>query len=147
MSLPDFAVGGFEGSLAGSFDCETSAHDLEMPPHVREGHGAKTSFRVKDILLYYPSSRRIMYNPDHNRTFYDAYGTLEWDRLGTTAYGRLQGIIHADFLRPFVRSEDRVLDAGRGRGRFSIVAAELGATVTTLDLSDRQLQIARKRIA
>ena len=88
-----------------------------------------------------------MYNPEHTRTFYDTYGTLEWDRLETTGYGRLQAIIHTDFIQRYVKPGDRVLDAGSGPGRFSIVAAELGATVTVLDLSGRQLQIARERIA
>ena len=41
---------------------------------------------------------------------------------------------------------DRVLDAGRGPGRFSIALAELGATVTALDLSERQLQMAKDKI-
>jgi SAM-dependent methyltransferase len=88
-----------------------------------------------------------MYDPDYTRSFYDTYGALEWDRLEATAYGRLQAIIHADFIRSYVNSGDRVLDAGSGPGRFSIVAAELGATVTVLDLSGRQFQIARERIA
>ena len=39
-----------------------------------------------------------MYDPDHTRTFYDKYDTLEWDRLETTGYGRLQAIICADFI-------------------------------------------------
>ena len=71
---------------------------------------------------------------------------LEWSRLEVTAYGRLQAIIHTDLIHRYVNPGDRVLDAGSGPGRFSIAVAGLGATVTALDLSERQLQIAKERV-
>lgn len=86
------------------------------------------------------------YDAHKTETFYDAYGSIEWDRLEATAYGRLKAIIHADFIGRYVASGDRVLDAGCGPGRFSITAARLGAWVTALDLSDRQLQLADEKI-
>ena len=87
-----------------------------------------------------------MYNPDYTRSFYDAYGASEWSRLGDDAYGRLQAIIHTDFINRLIHAGDRVLDAGCGPGRFVIAAAALGATVTALDLSDRQLQLPKEKI-
>ncbi len=87
-----------------------------------------------------------LYDADYTRTFYDAYGDIEWSRLEATAYGRLQGIIHTDFIRRYVRAGTRVLDAGCGPGRFSIAVAQLGATVMALDLSEHQLQLARERL-
>ena len=87
-----------------------------------------------------------MYDAGYTRDFYDAYGNLEWDRLEATAYGRLQATIHNDFIRRYVRDGDRVLDAGCGPGRFTATIAELGAAVTALDLSDRQLQLAEENI-
>ena len=87
-----------------------------------------------------------MYDAGYTRDFYDAYGSLEWDRLEATAYGRLQAIIHSDFIRRHVLDGDRVLDAGCGPGRFTATIAELGAAVTALDLSDRQLQLAEENI-
>ena len=86
------------------------------------------------------------YGPGYTRASYDAYGDIEWSRLEATAYGRLQAVIHTDFIRRYVGPGDRVLDAGCGPGRFSIVVAELGATVTALDLSDVQLQLAKERL-
>ena len=86
------------------------------------------------------------YDPGYTRAFYNAYGDIEWSRLEATAYGRLQAIIHTDFIRRYVGPGDRVLDAGCGPGRFSIVVAELGATVTALDLSNVQLQLAKERL-
>ena len=86
------------------------------------------------------------YDAGYTRDFYDAYGSLEWERLEATAYGRLQAIIHNDFIRRYVLDGDRVLDAGCGPGRFTATVAKLGAAVTALDLSERQLQLAEKNI-
>ncbi len=54
----------------------------------------------------------------------------------------MQAVIHTDFIRRYVGPGD----AGCGPGRFSIVVAELGATVTALDLSNVQLQLAKERL-
>jgi ubiquinone/menaquinone biosynthesis C-methylase UbiE len=87
-----------------------------------------------------------MYNADYTKTFYNAYGDAEWARL-ERPYGKLQAVIHEDFIRRYLKPGDRVLDSGSGPGRFSIVAAGLGAKVTVFDLSDKQLEIAKKKIA
>ena len=87
-----------------------------------------------------------IYDPDYTRKFYDAYGSHEWDRLDVTAYGILQAIIHADFIGRHIRQGDRVLDAGCGPGRFTTTVAKLGAAVTALDLSERQLELAEEKI-
>ena len=71
---------------------------------------------------------------------------MEWDRHEVTPYGRLQATIHAEFIERYVRSGDRVLDAGCGPGRFTTIAAQLGATVTALDASERQLELAKEKI-
>jgi hypothetical protein len=53
-----------------------------------------------------------MYDPAYTKRFYDAYGEAEWLRLEKTTYGRLQAIIHTDFLKRNIKPGDRVLDAG-----------------------------------
>ena len=88
-----------------------------------------------------------MYDPKYVNTFYNAYGEFEWSRLEATPFGRLQAIIHEDFILRYVKSGDRVLDAGSGPGRFSITVARVGARVTVLDISDKQLEIAKQKIA
>ena len=88
-----------------------------------------------------------MYNPKYVNTFYNAYGEFEWSRLEATPFGRLQAIIHEDFILRYVKSGDRVLDAGSGPGRFSITVARAGGMVTALDISDKQLEIAKQKIA
>jgi len=85
------------------------------------------------------------YAPAGTARFYDAYGEFEWLRLEARAYGRLQAIIHTDFLRRYVAPGHRVLDAGCGPGRFTIELAELGARPVALDSSPLQLKAAAQR--
>ena len=85
------------------------------------------------------------YTPAGTARFYDAYGEFEWLRLEARAYGRLQAIIHGDFLRKHVAPGDRVLDAGCGPGRFTLELVELGARPVALDSSPRQLEAAVER--
>ena len=87
-----------------------------------------------------------MYNAHYTGTFYDVYGTFEWERLEATAYGRLQAIIHTDLIQRYIRRGDRVLDAGCGPGRFTISMGKQGAVVTALDLSERQLELAQESV-
>jgi len=86
-----------------------------------------------------------MYNPEHTKEFYNTYGEWEWSRLETAPYGRLQAIIHSDFIQRYVKPRDRVLDAGSGPGRFSILATRIGAKVSLLDISPVQLNLARQK--
>lgn len=88
-----------------------------------------------------------MYNPEYTREFYNEYAGVEWSRLERNAHGRLKVIIHEDFIRRYVKSGYHVLDAGSGPGRFSITLIKSGAKVTILDISDKQLELARQKIA
>jgi ubiquinone/menaquinone biosynthesis C-methylase UbiE len=87
-----------------------------------------------------------MYDAEYTRKFYDAYGEAEWQRLEATAFGKLQAVILEDTLKAYVKPGDQVLDAGSGPGRFSIAAAKAGATVTVLDISNKQLELAMQKI-
>jgi ubiquinone/menaquinone biosynthesis C-methylase UbiE len=88
-----------------------------------------------------------MYDPKVTKEFYNAYGDFEWSRLEATPFGRLQAIIHEDFILRYLKSGDRVLDAGCGPGRFSISTTRAGGKVTALDISDKQLDLAKQKIA
>ena len=87
-----------------------------------------------------------MYDAEYTRSFYDAYGRRECERLEGAVAGRLKAMVHADFVGRYVRRGDRVLDAGCGPGRFTVTAAKLGAVVTALDLSEGQLELAKATV-
>ena len=89
----------------------------------------------------------MQYDPEYLARFYDAYDLAEWDRLEVPAYGRLQAVIHADFIKQHVRRGDRVADIGCGPGRFAVEAALLGAEPTMVDLSPQQLARAGERLS
>ena len=89
----------------------------------------------------------MQYDPEYLARFYDAYDLAEWDRLEVPAYGRLQAVIHADFVKQHVRRGDRVADIGCGPGRFAVEAAMLGAAPTLVDLSPQQLARAGERLS
>jgi 2-polyprenyl-3-methyl-5-hydroxy-6-metoxy-1,4-benzoquinol methylase len=88
----------------------------------------------------------MSYDPDALRAFFDAYGEREWDRLDKTLQGRVKHAVHRRLLAAHVRPGMRVLDVGSGPGRFAIDLARLGATVTLVDLSGVQLDLARARL-
>lgn len=80
------------------------------------------------------------------QAFYDQYGEAEWDRLAHGIDGRLEfeGSIKA--IETTLPEDGHILDAGGGAGRYTVWLAEQGYEVTLLDLSRRQLELARERI-
>lgn len=95
-----------------------------------------------------------MVDPDRTdpETYYDDYGEREWERLDRNFFHRLEweGTIEqlkAD-LPPIDTPGDalHVLDVGGGAGRYSIWLAEQGYTVTLVDLSQRQRELAREKL-
>src|SRR5205823_8297077 len=84
---------------------------------------------------------------DHARSYYDEYGEREWYRFDRAPADRVNLEIHRRFLARLVRPGDRVLEVGAGPGRFTIQLAELGAKVCVADISPRQLQLNREKVA
>lgn len=87
------------------------------------------------------------YEPAHASAFFDAYGEREWTRFEDGRTPPQSVAIHLDHLRRFIRQGDRVLDIGAGPGRFTIELARLGAEVVVADLSPRQLELNREKVA
>src|SRR5688500_10247732 len=77
------------------------------------------------------------------RHFYDEYGAREWQRLDAEPGARVLSHLHALLLRGFVRTADRVLDAGAGAGRLARELVELGAYVSAGDVSPVQVRLCR----
>lgn len=75
---------------------------------------------------------------------YDHWATWQWGRLDAR---RAELHIHLKTLEEHLPPESRVLDVGAGPGRYAIKLARRGHRVTAGDLSPRQVEIARERIA
>jgi ubiquinone/menaquinone biosynthesis C-methylase UbiE len=80
------------------------------------------------------------------RTYYDALGKKEWDRLAATVHGRVSLEVHRRFLRRLVRPGSRVLEVGAGPGRFTFELAAIGAKIVVTDVSEVQLRLNEARL-
>jgi 2-polyprenyl-3-methyl-5-hydroxy-6-metoxy-1,4-benzoquinol methylase len=89
----------------------------------------------------------MTYDPDATRSYFDDFAEREWHRLATTVQGRVKHAVHRRILEQHVRPGMRVLDVGSGPGRFAIDIIALGARVTLVDLSQVQLDLARRHLA
>lgn len=86
------------------------------------------------------------YSGDPVRSYYDEYADREWNRFDARPPDRVNLEIHRRFLARLVRPGDRVLEVGAGPGRFTIQLAQLGARITALDISPRQLELHAERV-
>lgn len=85
-----------------------------------------------------------LYDPE---AFYDLYGHREWERLDENVHGRLEFDGTVEYLERYLPDNGRILDAGGAAGRYSVWLAERGYDVTLVDISDRQREIAREKVA
>lgn len=78
---------------------------------------------------------------------YDSYGDAEVDRLTANLYGRMEYEETCHVLENTLPAEGHVLDIGSGPGRYTAWLADRGYTVTAVDPSERQRELARERLA
>lgn len=81
------------------------------------------------------------------RSYYDDLGADEWERLQHTFKATFEFENTVDYLEELLPATGRVLDAGGAAGRYSIWLAERGYDVTLVDLSGKQLAVAREKVA
>ena len=86
------------------------------------------------------------WDPARTAAFFDEYGEREWTRFEDGRTPAPSIATHIRLLERYVRSGDRVLDAGCGPGRFTLELQRLGAAVTALDISQRQIELLRERV-
>ncbi|HET9143883.1 class I SAM-dependent methyltransferase [Actinophytocola sp.] len=86
------------------------------------------------------------YEPDTTKSFYNAWGAREWDRLESSFENRVNYRIHREILAEHIAPGAEVLEAGAGPGRFTIEMARIGAKITACDLSDVQLAVNREKV-
>jgi SAM-dependent methyltransferase len=108
------------------------------------GGGRQGRFAV--VSPDFAEEKWMTYDPQAVRFYFDEYGTQEWKRLEQTLQGRIKYAIHRRFLEKFVPAGAHVLDAGCGPGRFALDLARRGCTLTLVDLSPTQLDLARQRL-
>ena len=89
----------------------------------------------------------MKYNRAQVEAFFNSYGEREWSRLIKDPAGLVSLHIHQHYLQKYVRSNDLVLEAGAGAGRFTIELAKLGASITVGDISSEQLRLNQKYVA
>ncbi|WP_255149981.1 class I SAM-dependent methyltransferase [Halorarius halobius] len=79
--------------------------------------------------------------------FYDEYGEREWERLDRDFHHRLEWEATVEYLDRHLPDEGRVLDVGGGAGRYAVWLAERGHDVRLVDVSQRQVELAREKAA
>ncbi len=87
----------------------------------------------------------MKFDADYTRAWYKKLGEGEWDRWDISPATKFHEAIYLHHLKSIVAPGDRVLDAGCGAGRFTRPLIDLGADVTALDLTPRQLELCRTR--
>jgi SAM-dependent methyltransferase len=84
------------------------------------------------------------YDPAAIATYFDEFGTKEWERLTRSPADEIKLAIHTHYLRSYIPPQSRVLEIGAGPGRFTQVLAELGCRVVVADISPVQLDLNRQ---
>ncbi len=88
----------------------------------------------------------MTYAPQEVKAYFDEYAEREWHRLESTMPGRIKAAIHSHILQAHLRPGIRALDVGCGPGRFAMQMASLGAMVTLVDISPKQLELAKQKL-
>lgn len=80
------------------------------------------------------------------RDFYNETAESEFYRTIKKPHGLLEFQTTEHFYKKYLQPGMRVLDAGGGPGRYTIDLAKKGAHVTLMDISDKELEVARCKI-
>ncbi len=78
--------------------------------------------------------------------YYNENPENEWNRLFATPYRQVEFEVVQHFLSKYLPDTGRVLDVGGGPGRYTIALARRGYRVTLADLSEKNIEFARKKI-
>jgi SAM-dependent methyltransferase len=78
--------------------------------------------------------------------YYTKFVRGEWQRLVKDAYHRLEFDTTLHFLHKYLPLHGHILDAGGGPGRYTLELAKRGYHVTLLDLTQANLDFARRMV-
>ncbi|UCC68679.1 MAG: class I SAM-dependent methyltransferase [Armatimonadota bacterium] len=87
----------------------------------------------------------MSYDPQVVRDLYDACVEKEWERFDSPL-GRVQLTQIQRFLARHVCPKSKVLDAASGPGRFAMFLAKMGCEVTLVDISEKMIAEAQRRL-
>jgi len=83
---------------------------------------------------------------NHIKEFYNKYGINEWLRLEKSLSGKVEYLTNMHFIKLQFPPSGKIIDVGCGPGRYSIALAHLGYEMTLVDISPKQLLIAKQKI-
>lgn len=82
---------------------------------------------------------------DHVKNYYNENAEFEWNRLNNP-YSKVEFETTKYLLKKYLPKEGLVLDIGSGPGRYSLELLKLNYQVSLLDLSKKELAIAKEKI-
>ncbi|OGH15837.1 MAG: hypothetical protein A3H50_01650 [Candidatus Levybacteria bacterium RIFCSPLOWO2_02_FULL_37_10] len=88
-----------------------------------------------------------MGHPDKILQFYDTNVIKEWGRLFSDKYHQVEYYVTLHYLDKYLPTTHRILDAGGGPGRYTIYLANKGHRMTLVDISPKELNLAKAKIA
>ena len=80
------------------------------------------------------------------KKLYDEVSEREWKRLVKDKFHRLEFNTTLRFLKKYLPKKGLILDAGGGPGRYTMELAKKGYDIVLLDLSSKNLELAKKQI-
>ncbi|WP_233274707.1 methyltransferase domain-containing protein [Haladaptatus cibarius] len=78
------------------------------------------------------------------QSYYDEFAEGEWERLDRDPVTRLEFENTTDYLETHLPETGHILDVGGAAGRYACWLGERGHDVTLVDLSERQVELARE---
>jgi S-adenosylmethionine-dependent methyltransferase len=78
--------------------------------------------------------------------FYDQSPENEWNRLVRSPYRKIEFEVISHFLSEYLPPSGTILDLGGGPGRYTISLAQKGYRVTLIDVSPKNIELARQKI-
>lgn len=80
------------------------------------------------------------------RDLYNGWAEHEYERTTSSPHNALEFQTTEYFYKKYLKPGMKILDAGGGPGRYTVELARAGYHMTLLDISDKELEFARKKI-
>ncbi len=91
--------------------------------------------------------KKILKNGVSVRDFYNNRAEKEYNRTIKSPHNALEFQTTEHFYKKYLKPGMKILDAGGGPGRYTIELAKSRYHMTLLDISDKELDVARRKIA